>query len=181
MAIVKADSQLFDLIDDIRKSILEKLPSAVLKANQAGRLEELLQMLGMQDLLESDEVLETYKTGRIVVIGYFAAKPKDLYGVAKNIGIEKDRLELVDLNSTHAFDYRSLEYNPKICAIMFGPIKHKTQGTGDASSAIANCEKHRDRFATVYRLTANSELKITKSGFRNALEQGVSDGVIAAA
>lgn len=181
MALVKSDTQLFDLIDDIMQCIMDKLPGAVLKANQSGRLEELLQMLDMQDLLDSDEVLETYKTGRIVVIGYFDAKPKDLYGVAKNIGIEKERLELADLDSTHAFDYHALEYNPKVCAIMFGPIDHKTKGTGDSSSAIANCEKHRDRFATVYRLSANNALKITKTSFRNALEQGIDDGVIAAA
>ena len=89
MALVKSDTQLFDLIDDILQCIMDKLPGAVLKANQSGRLEELLQMLDMQDLLDSDEVLETYKTGRIVVIGYFDAKPKDLYGVATPLTITR--------------------------------------------------------------------------------------------
>lgn len=38
----------------------------------------------------------------IVVLGYSSAKPKNLYGIAKNIGIDKDRLGLVNLKSTHA-------------------------------------------------------------------------------
>lgn len=64
---------------------------------------------------------------------------------------------------------------------MFGPIGHKAKGTEGLSSVVASVEKHCGGFDAVYRLSAYNTLKIIKASFRRASEQGIDDGVVAAA
>ncbi len=169
---------------DLQEEILERLPECItavlVTLNTNGRLEELLRLMGMDDLVDGVEQLETWPEGKIVVFGDAQARPKDLYGVAKSLGIAKERIEFVSHDEAIRYDYRMLEYNHAVVAVMFGAIPHSTRGTGTGSSVIARMEKQRDVYPPVIRLSANGTLKITKSNFRENLERLIEQGFMAA-
>lgn len=172
--------ELEELRETMTELMAEKLTSALVILNQSGQLEELLVLLGMGDLVDAKGSLQTYAEGRIVVIGDTAAKPKDLIGIAKDLGIDKSRIEFIGFDESHRFDYRSLEYNPLVCAVLFGAVPHKTKGTNESSSVIAYMEAHRDRYPRVFRLMAGERLKITKTNFKHAIENLIEAGLLAA-
>ncbi|MBK5211245.1 MAG: hypothetical protein JJE36_02880 [Coriobacteriia bacterium] len=171
-------------IEELREAMMEhmneKLASALVILNQSGQLDELLRLLDMGNLTDAEEPLRTYAKGRIVVIGDTATKPKDLIGIAKDLGIDKRRIEFIGFDESHRFDYRSLEYNPLVCAVLFGAVPHKTKGTNESSSVIAYMEARRDRYPMVLRLTAGECLKITKTNFKHAIENLIETGLLAA-
>lgn len=167
---------------DLQEEILERLPeciSAVLVTlNMNGRLEELLRMIGMDDLVDGAEQLEAWPEGKIVVFGDAQARPKDLYGVAKSLGVAKDRVVFVGHDDSVRFDYRTLEYNHAVVAVMFGSIPHSTRGKGADSSVIVRMERQRDVYPRVIRLWANGKLKITKTNFRDNVKSLITQGVL---
>lgn len=74
-------------IDELEISIMDKIPNKIteilLRLNRSGKLEDLLELLGMKYLLGPSEKLDTYRSGKIVVVGGTEVKEKDLMGVVK--------------------------------------------------------------------------------------------------
>ena len=170
-------------LDVLREKIEQRLPEqlvrALVVANRNGKIEDLLKMLQMGELLTPKDTMTTYTDGKIVVIGGSSVGVDDLRGIAKKMGIEKSRIKYIDYHDAKQIDYGAFEYQPKICAVLFGATPHKTTGTGSDESLVAHMEKHRDRFPKVVRLTtANGKLKITKTNFRKALASLIDDGTI---
>ena len=114
-------------------------------------------------------------------MGDSAVKEKDLIGISESLGISKDRIVRVQFNDTVNFDYSIFENNPKIGAVMFGPMPHKTEGCGDHSSVITRMEGHREIYPHVIRLMANGVLKITKTNFKAELKNLLDSGLLVAA
>ena len=156
----------------------EEITSILAKLNSNERLEDLLYLMEMGDLAEGDEPLETWPEGKIVVFGDSQARPKDLYGIAKDLRITRDRIEFVDHDESKRYDYRNLEYNHSVIAVMFGAVPHSTTGKGSDSSVIARMERKRDVFPRVIRLSANGSLKVTKTNFKEGLESLIDAGLI---
>ena len=172
--------ELLDLQEEILARLPEEITAILVKLNANGRLEELLYLIDMGDLVEGDEPLETWPEGKVVVFGDSQARPKDLYGIAKDLGISRDRIEFVDHDESKRYDYRRLEYNHSVVAVMFGAVPHSTPGKGSDSSVIARMERKRDVFPRVVRLSANGSLKITKTNFRESLETLIDSGLLTA-
>ena len=86
--------ELFELEDNIREELDIHLTAALASLNRSGRLEEFLQLLGMEHLLEKETGYEVYKTGKIVVIGQSDVKAEVLLSIAKKLGLDKSRFEL---------------------------------------------------------------------------------------
>ena len=172
-------------LDNLRDAILERfddvLDDLLLEYDQREMLEEFLSMLKMSSLLEIEEVLHTFPHGKIYLMGDSAVKEKDLIGISESLGISKDRIVRVQFNDTVNFDYSIFENNPKIGAVMFGPMPHKTEGCGDYSSVIARMEDHREMYPRVIRLMANGVLKITKTNFKSELKNLLDSGLLVAA
>ena len=155
-------SQLEELLDDIRIRIIE--------ANRRGTLEELLEKMGMSDLLEPEDKYETYSNGKIVVIGASDVKEDVLRTIAGKAGVDRNRLEFcLDYNDAQKYNYKKLYYAPQYRVVMFGAVPHSTIGTGDSGSLIAEME-HTKGYPRVIRLTAGDRLKITKSNFKKSIE-----------
>ena len=76
--------ELFELEDNIREELDDHLTAALASLNRSGQLEELLQLLGMEHLLEKETGYEVYKTGKIVVIGQSDVKAEVLLTVTRN-------------------------------------------------------------------------------------------------
>lgn len=161
-------SELEDLYEKICEQLPEKLLGALSKANRIGELEALLDALGLSELIE-EERFDTLRNGKIVVIAGDPVKERDLLGVVKELGIEKERFEfMLDYDGAKNYNYGKLQYNPSYRLILFGSIPHSTVGTGDYGSVVTKLEKTKG-YPRAVRLVSNGELKLTKSNFREKL------------
>ncbi len=172
--------ELLELQEEILARLPEEITAILVRLNTNGRLEEFLYLIGMGDLTEGGEPLEVWPEGKVVVFGDAQARPKDLCGVAKELGISRDRIVFVGHDESVRFDFRKLEYNHSIVAVMFGAMPHSTSGKGSDGSVIARMERMSDVFPRVIRLNANGRLKVTKTNFREGIESLMEAGLLAA-
>ena len=162
-------------LSDLEKEIVRELPDNMLgiltKLNRTGRLDEFLDMIGMKHLVENDNAIQTFKNGKIVVVGGSEVKEDILLGIAKKLGIDKDRFEFcLDYDRIQKYDFRKMQYSPVYRVILFGPTPHSGTGKEDRGSIISEIENSK-AYPRVERLMNGSELKITKSNFRDKLLQ----------
>ena len=75
------------------------------------------------------------------------------------------------------YDFRKMQYAPEYRVILFGPTPHSGHGKGDSSSIIAELEKS-DAYPRVERLLNGQELKISKTNFREKLQQLLDEDYI---
>ena len=158
--------ELLELQEEILARLPEEITAILVRLNTNGRLEEFLYLIGMGDLTEGGEPLEVWPEGKVVVFGDAQARPKDLCGVAKELGISRDRIVFVGHDESVRFDFRKLEYNHSIVAVMFGAIPHSTSGKGSDGSVIARMERMSDVFPRVIRLNANGKAQSYKDQFQ---------------
>lgn len=170
--------ELLELEDDIIRDLDNHLTAALSLLNRTGELESFLKMLGMEYLLQRESLYQVYKTGKIVIIGKSEVKSAILLGIAKDLGLDKNRFELyLDYDDGKTFNFHNLQWNPQYALIMVGPMPHSGIGKGDSGSIIAELENS-EGYPPVVRLGTNT-LKITKSDFRNKLEEMINQKKIA--
>lgn len=153
------------------KNLPDKITEILTCANRNGKLDDLLDILGMGELLGSKDRFDTYKDGKIVVVGGTEVKEEVLRSIGKQIGIDKDRFEFcLDYKAVQKYDFRKMQYAPQYRVVLFGPAPHSGVSKGDSGSILAEIEKQ-DGYPRVVRLMSGQELKITKTSFRDALLQ----------
>ena len=166
---------------DKLEELLEKIRVKVLQANAFGELEDLLKQWGFEEFLQPDSVYETDKKGKIVVIGDSAVKESKLLGVIKELGLNPDRFEFcLDYNKAETYSYNKFKYNPNYRVVVFGPVPHSSTGKHYSSSVIAEMQSH-EGYPRVEVLNANNAVKITKSNFKDMLENLISTNYISCA
>lgn len=170
--------ELSELEEDILGALPDCLTEALTLANRSGRLNELLDLLGLSDLLGDENRFETYSDGKIVVLGGSSVKEEVLLAIGKQLGIDKKRFEIcLDYDSLQKYNVRKMQYAPQYRVILCGPAPHSGQGKGEGNSIIAEMEKSK-AYPRVERLVAGDELKITKSNFRAKLQELIDEGYI---
>ena len=158
--------------------LLDKIKDIVLEANRRRDLEQLLEKIGLQEYAQSPNQYDSYKNGKIVVIGESEIKPNVLLAVAKELGINKERFELcLDYESAQKYQYKKLQYCPSYRVVMFGPVPHSSKGKLDSSSTITEMESN-DGYPRVVRLTSNNSMKITKTNFKEAVSKLLAENYI---
>ncbi len=163
--------ELSELEDTIMEVLPDKITQILSRANRSGELETLLKLLGLSDFLDGANRFETYKEGKIVVVGGTEVKEEILASIGKQLGIDKKRFEFcLDYEETQKYDFRKMQYAPQYRVVLFGPTPHSGHGKGDSGSIIAEIEKS-DAYPRVERLMSGQELKITKSNFREVLQK----------
>ena len=166
MAALSLD-ELETLYHDIKASRgCEDLLSLLVLANRQGRLERLLEALGMEDLLSK----APQRSKKVLVIGASQVSEGKLRALAKKQGFDPSDFEFyLEYDRLKHFDFRKLKYSDTYLAILAGPQPHSNQGKGNAGSAIANMEQNPMAFPPVIRLSGSNELKITSKSFEKAL------------
>ena len=160
------------------EELLDEISKRITLANRNGTLDELLGRLGMHDLVEPRSVYGD-KKGRIVVLGESSVDEKYLQITAGKLGLDKQRFEFcLDYDVLQKYNYRKLQYSDNYRLIMVGPMPHSAREKGDSSSIIAEMELHPEIYPRVVRLGADGHLKISKSDFKQKLEQLVREGYI---
>ena len=156
--------------------IIEEVERMLIKANREGRLDELLEKIGVS--MYKEPAYQTYKSGTILIIGGSAVKENVLTKIAADMGIDKKRLEFcLNYEASKTFNYKKLYFNPSYSVVLFGAVPHSSTGKGNSSSVIAEME-NKEGYPRVERLWSNNELKITKSNFREKLSQLIEEGVL---
>lgn len=153
------------------EEIIEKITAKVTYANRSGDLEELLAKWELVDLIPQTSAYKTKKDGKIVVVGATEVKENVLNGIIKSLGLDKNRFEFcLDYDKAKTFQYKKLRYNPDYRAVIFGPVPHSSFGKNNSGSVIAEMQ-NREGYPLVEVLVGNGALKITKSNFREKLEE----------
>ncbi len=169
---------LSELEEKIKEVLPEKLTEILSRTNRTEELKDLLRLLGLSDLLQNENDYITYKDGIIVVIGATEVKEEVLLAIGKNLGFNKNRFEFcLDYKAAQKYDFRKMEYSSFYRVILFGPTPHSGHGKGDSGSIISGIEK-RPGYPRVERLLNGQELKITRSNFRQKLEQLLAEGFL---
>ncbi|MBR1750450.1 MAG: hypothetical protein IJ740_06125 [Ruminococcus sp.] len=163
------------------EELIDKVTEKILIANRTGELDSLLDKWGFSDLIESEtysnSFYDTRKDGKIVVLGASQVKERDLLGIVKGLGLDKDRFELcLDYKEIEGYQFSKLQYNTNYRLVIVGPMPHSTTGKGERRSTIAEMENGVG-YPKVIRLGSN-ELKITKSNFRQVLQEQITANYI---
>jgi hypothetical protein len=173
--------EILELVE-LEEAIMQELPDTIThilsRANRTGQMDELLGLLEMTHLLKPTFKTETYRDGKIVVIGESEATEERLLNIAKGLGLEKKRFEFcLDYDRAQRYDYHKLQYEPNYRVVLFGPVPHSTSGKGESSSIVIEIEK-KGGYPRVVRLQSNHSLKITQNNFKVALKELIDENYI---
>lgn len=170
--------ELLELEEAIREELNDNLTGILTKLNRTDRLEDLLSLLGLENLLEKEAGYQVYKTGKIVVIGQSDVKAEVLLAIGKKLGIDKKRFELyLEYEDAKKFNFKKMQWQPSYSVVLVGPIPHSGVSKGDAGSIISAIEME-EGYPPVVRLGRNS-LKITKTVFQEKLRELIELGIVA--
>ncbi|MDT4376956.1 hypothetical protein RO787_26870 [Blautia coccoides] len=160
------------------EELIDTVTSRITLANRMGELETLLEKWELLDLIRSEPVYETKKDGIILVIGDSEVKENNLDGIIKSLGLDKNRFEFcLGYDKPKTYQYSKLQYNTNYRAVIFGPVPHSSTGKKDSGSVIAEMKSH-EGYPRVEVLSSNHALKITKTNFKNKLEELISENYI---
>lgn len=170
--------QLEDLDERLKYELDEHLTQILTRLNRDDRLDELLEILGLINLLKPEPMYACFDNGKIVVLGESNVAEAVLLSIAKDLGLDKKRFEFhLGYDEAKMFDGRKMQWNPAYSLILVGPMPHSGTSKGDASSVITALE-NTEGYPPVIRLGTNS-LKISKSDFRAKLTEAMEKKLIA--
>ena len=180
MSFAKLDIEELDVLETRIIDILndEGLLSTLIRLNTNERLEDFLDLLGHPELLEKNEhFFHAPSDGKIIILGQSSIRDADIISAFKEYGISKDRIELHTEYNLGGFNVDVLRYSPSYSLILFGPVPHSIQGKGNHSSLITTVEQEQGYTHSI-RLSANGELKITKTSLKEAIQKAITNGWI---
>ena len=159
------------------EELMDEIQHRVFLANRTGTLDELLEKMGMSDLIKKDP-FESYREGKIVVLSDQRVKEKDLIGIVNKLGLDKNRFEFcLDYDKLQKYNYSKLQYSSMYRVVLFGAAPHSSVGKKDSSSALVELQNS-EGYPRVIRMEAGNGLKITKTNFQSKLEQLIDEGYI---
>ena len=170
-----------DELSDLEDDILDEFTEILKRKNNEGTLKALLVTLGLEDLVKryfpEGDKLQTWPEGKILVVGALERQVKNLKGLAKGLGIAEKRLEFVSYDEATNYDFDNLQYNQSYCALLFGASPHSARGKGSSRSILSELEASPNIYPTVRRL-GEAELSVTKTSFRTALTELITEGIV---
>ena len=168
----------YEELEEIIEKVKDAVTQEILLANRVGDLEKLLEGWGFGELIPGASAYETYRDGKIVVIGGSEVKERDLLGIIKDLGLDKNRFEFcLDYDKAKTYQYSKLRYNISYRLVIFGAVPHSSTGKLDSSSVIAEMQ-NQEGYPRVEVLNANNAVKITKSNFRELLQELIDEDYI---
>lgn len=159
--------------------VMRLVTDAVEDANRKGCIFNLLHSWGLDYAFDEVCGVDDYNPmGQILVIGGLDCREEILLGVAKKEGYEKKRFMFLDYEQAKRFNYDQLQYSSRYSLIMIGPTPHKTTGTSESRSLVAELESPGKGYPRAERLWTGNELKITKNNFSLKLKEMTAAGII---
>lgn len=105
-----------------------------------------------------------------------------LEGIAKSLGVDKNRFEFyLDYEDGKSFNPRRIHWKLELYSLVIvGPTPHKGKGIGDHGSTISVMENE-EGYPPVIKAGKGGLKAISRSSFRDALEEALDKGWIVAA
>lgn len=168
---------LFAAKDEILSYFNDNINCILTTLNRLEKLDDFIEMMGMDNPFHIERIFQGNRKGRIVVIGESKLSKSDMLLSAGKMGLSKDRFELfLRYEDAKTLDVRKYQYKDSYAAILVGPMPHSGSGKGDFSSIITRMEDD-EGYPRVVRMGEN-DLKITKSGFQKTLQMLLNDGIL---
>lgn len=171
----------YNEIEALYEEITEKIRGQLYLLNRSADESELysyLKSIGMEDLCPTVPQYDTMKNGKIVIIGQPSVDKNVIYGIAKEFGITKDRIELcLEYNEIPTYNFRKLQYSSLYRVVLVGPMPHSATGKSGHGSVIAEMEQSKG-YPRVIRLTAGNDLKITKTNLKETFQNLIEEDYI---
>lgn len=159
--------ELDDLAEEVKKRTGGEPLGLLAFANRMGNLEEMLDSIGLRELLPGNDLCAPRK---IVVLGASEVNVHKLRSIAVNAGIDEGDIEFcLEYERLKHYDFGKFRDRDVYHAVLFGPGPHSTPGKGQSCSAIEEMETHPDIYPPIIRIEASGGLKITASSFRQAI------------
>ena len=170
--------ELYEFEEELKTELDEHLTEILARLNRMGKLEELLELLGLQHLLQTESGYTVRNTGKIVIVGQSEVKEEVFLSIIKGFGIDKARVEFcLDYEKAKTYNFRKMQWDPNYSVVMVGPMPHSGVIKGDNGSIISALENE-DGYPPVVRLGSN-QLKITKSDFKDKFAECMQRKLIA--
>lgn len=162
-------------LEDLQQAMMERMEESLLpaisRANRTGELDELLCLLGMDDLAGDEGEVDMRPT-RIVVLGDSMVKESKLRSLARKHGFDPNLFDFaLGYDQLRHYDFAKLRGTFTYRAVLVGPMPHSTPGKRNASSAIAEMQSHPEIYPPVVELRDSSGLKITNNSFAKGLNE----------
>jgi len=171
----KKQSQFYEFLFDlntINQLLEEKNKEYERLYNKYIELEDRYQSLMSQSYLPEEDRSYFKEKIKILVLGASSLKKEYIFGIAKEFGLSKDQLDLfLDYDKNRRFQIEKLRYNSPYSGILIGPVAHCVTGLGDYNSVIEKLRNEEGYPPFREIKTFSGELKITKTAFKEALEQ----------
>lgn len=159
---------IYGLVDKLSKSSLPLTPDhhAILDQIKAQTLPRTLVSTPSKVVVQPASVIQSTNPkmrdpkASILIVGDLVMKKDDVYGIAKDYGLDPKRLEFVAYHEAKHYSFRKLYYSNQFAGIILGPIPHKVQDLGDETSLVQVLKGEGYPFTYIAQ-TAN-ELKLNK-------------------
>lgn len=172
------EDQLYKLEEDLSLALSEDLLHIISKLNRENKLNDFLDLIGLTHLVEDDSY-KPFRNGKIIIAGQSEISKDTILSVAKNLNINKDRIEMcLTYDEASKYNFSKTQYNPNYSLILVGPMGHSGPDKEDYSSVIVALEK-KGGYPPIVRLGSNC-LKITKTGLKDSLLNTLEQGIISA-
>ena len=163
---------------EIENSLTDRLSERLIFLNRTGEIDAFLEMLGIGQI---DENLprKRERAGKIAVIGISSAGRRELTAIGESLGIDKRRFDFcLTEKELKRYNFGKLQWTDKYALVLAGPMPHHLKGDEKAMyrSKLSVIETE-PGYPPVIRLGKN-ELKISKTGFRDALSECLEKGLI---
>lgn len=167
-----------DELVEIENVLLEPeyLERILADLNESDRINDFLELVGLETFVHDSVDDETKDRGKIVVVGDSSVKVNWLIGISETLGISRERLEFHDYREAQKLNYSKMQYNPLYALVLFGPVGHSARDKGKYGSIISAVEQ-KDGYPPVMRLGKNG-LKITRSEFKEKMMEAIRLGII---
>lgn len=169
-----SSEEMVDLEDKIA-DVYGDFSSILNHINTKGKIEDFLKLIDHTDFLGKEgNSYETFKNGKVIVLGDSSLNPNDVIRALRDAGLQKERIEVhlgYDLGGYNV--ERSLKYDWKISLVLIGPVPHSMHGKGQYPSIIEMMEREQG-YPPVIRLTNNGAPKITKTNLKNAVAEAIN-------
>ena len=164
--------KLSEMEETLQDYLKDNLLRIMTELNRKQQLDDFLKMIGVYDQFSSAPRFEPFKNGKILVFGDSEIRAKDFLMTVAKEGFDKDRFELhLNYEDAKTYPFQRLQYSTKHTAVLFGPIGHSGIAKENFGSVISALESQ-DGYPYIIRVgTGSSELKITKSSLKAALDQ----------
>lgn len=155
-------------IAKLKSRIMRKVTTEIELALKNDTMDEILRKYSVE--IEDIQYLSgVTRRSKILVLGQLSGKIKDYQITAKKSGIKKENIEFIDYNGAKHLNAVKLRNSSEYSDIICGPIPHKVQGMGDASSLISELEKNPSEYPKLIKANANESLKFSITVFKSCI------------